>query len=672
MRLEEIIRGIAITDRRGRFDAEISGITADSRRMRAGDLFVAIRGLAQDGHDFIDDAVKRGAAAVLAENWPDRDDTTETIRPNVVLVPSSRRALALAAANFYGQPSRKMVVAGVTGTNGKTTVTYLLESIIKAASKAVGVIGTVDCRYEGRSFDLGGTTPDAVVLQGKLAEMLRAGVTHVTMEVSSHALDQQRVTGVHFKVAGFTNLTHDHLDYHKSLDTYFEAKARLFSEALRKSRARGRMAVVNIDDVKGPSILERWGGKSLSVSIDPKSNADVVALSAEYSLTGTKATIRTSKGVWEIEYNLIGPHNLSNVLVAVGMALAMGFSKARIMRGLRAVERVPGRLERVPAPEPGKHVFVDYAHTPDALKRVLYALRTLTKGRVIVVFGCGGDRDQVKRPIMGRQVAENADIAVITNDNPRSEDPNRIAEMVEKGLAESGWTRMTGAPAPRTYRIELDRRNAIRLAIDWMGPDDVVLIAGKGHENYQIIGNKKHRFDDREEARRIMSGLPPPPPLAFEDRTGEVEAEQVVESLEIVDNSSILSETAAPSSFGTVTQTIDADAIVKSEELRPKGQTDSLPDPEADTGFDVEDEEEIIEELSDAEIEEITSEIDEKTQSAKPRRTSSRGRRRGNTPRPSPPPKAEEQPAPLAPPEASTPPVPPAPPDDKGGGEPKS
>jgi UDP-N-acetylmuramoyl-L-alanyl-D-glutamate--2,6-diaminopimelate ligase len=563
MRLEEVIRGIAITDRRGRFEAEVTGISSDSRRAKAGDLFVAVRGISNDGHQFIDDALRAGAAAVLAESWPEKDEIPEK-RPNVVLVPNARRALALAAANFYGQPSRKLVIAGVTGTNGKTTVTYLLESIIRAASKSVGVIGTVDCRYDGNSFDLGATTPDAIVLQSKLAEMVKAGVSHVAMEVSSHALDQQRVTGVHFKVAGFTNLTHDHLDYHKSLDTYFEAKARLFSEALRRSRARGRMAVVNVDDPRGPVLLERWGGKSLSVSMDAKSGADVVAISADYGLSGTKAVIKTSKGVWELEYGLIGAHNLANVLVAVGMALAMGFSQARIMRGLRALERVPGRLERVPA-EPGKHVFVDYAHTPDALKRVIGALRPLTKGRIIVVFGCGGDRDRDKRPLMGKQVAQIADIAVVTNDNPRSEDPSVIAAAVEKGLVDGGYAKMTGVPAAKTYKIELDRRSAIKMAIDWMRPDDVVLIAGKGHETYQIIGRQKHRFDDREEARRILSGLPPPPPLTFDDGTAEVETEQVVEMLEIVDNAAILSEAQAPAG----TESIEPDSIVSAIDVEP-------------------------------------------------------------------------------------------------------
>ena len=562
MRLDEVIRGIAIADRRGYFDSEVTGITSDSRRVKPGYLFVAVRGGEQDGHDYIKAALKAGASAVMGERWP--EDVDQTARPNVVLVPNARRALALAAANFHGQPSRRLVVAGVTGTNGKTTVTYVLESIIRAASRKVGVIGTVDARFGGRSEQLGQTTPDPVVLQSKLAEMGEAGVTHVAMEVSSHALDQHRVAGVHFKVAGFTNLSQDHLDYHRDLDAYFEAKAKLFSEGLRKSRARGRMAVVNVDDPRGKAILERWGGKALGVSLDPKSDADVVALSARYGLDGTHATVRTSKGIWEIHTALIGAHNLSNVLVALGMALAMGFSRARIMRGLEALERVPGRLE--PVPHEAKRVFVDYAHTPDALQKALAAVRPLTRGRLMVVFGCGGNRDPGKRAPMGKAVAENADLAIITNDNPRSEDPRAIASAVEKGLIEAGWTALSGPPAPRSYMIELDRRHAIRTAIDWMQPGDVLVIAGKGHEGYQIIGRDKLRFDDREEAHRALAGLPPPPPLMFEDSTSEVESEQVMEALEIVEGGEIISEVSEPVH---VTESVGPDNIVESVDIEP-------------------------------------------------------------------------------------------------------
>ena len=550
MRLDEVIRGIAIADRRGRFDTEVTSITADSRKVTDGALFVAVEGHEQDGHAFIKDAVNNGAKAVMAQHWP-ADVDSEDIRPTVVLVPNSRRALALAAANYYGQPSRKLLVAGVTGTNGKTTVTYILESIVRAASKKVGVLGTVECRYAGHREPLEHTTPDAVMLFGQLAKMADHGVTHLAMEVSSHALHQDRVAGLHFKVAGFTNLSQDHLDYHETLDAYFEAKARLFSEFLRKSRARGRMAVVNIDDPHGEKVLERWGGKALRVSLDPESDADVVALETEYGLTRTRAKVRTSKGVWDIETSLAGRHNLSNVLVAMGMALAMGFSKARIVRGLQALERVPGRLDPVPS-EDGKTVFVDYAHTPDALEKTLHAVRELTDRRLVVVFGCGGDRDREKRPLMGEAVAKHADFAVVTNDNPRTEDPEAIVASIEEGLQAGGFAR--DDEASKQYQVELDRRAAIQIAVDWMNADDVLVIAGKGHEDYQIVGDKKHRFDDREEARRILAGLPAPPPMVFDGPPplpktapsadgdilsvgtvpgAEVEAESIVEAVDL-------------------------------------------------------------------------------------------------------------------------------------------
>ena len=524
MRLDEIVRGIAITDRRGLFEEEISNITVDSRRVCPGSLFVAVRGAKQDGHGYIAQAIARGASAVLGEEWPE-DLDGELRRPSVLLVPKSRRALALAAASFTGHPSRKLLVAGVTGTNGKTTVTYLLESIIQAAGKKVGVIGTVDCRWGGHVERLAHTTPDPITLQRRLADMLSGGVTHVAMEVSSHALEQDRVAGVHFKVAGFTNLTQDHLDYHQDLEQYFEAKSRLFSEFLRRSRARGRMAVVNIDDPNGERMLSCWQGKAVSVSLDPSKKADIVALEANYTLDGVSAVVRTAKGLFEIETALIGPHNLQNALIAVGMALAMGLSKARILRGLRALERVPGRLERIPGGD--KKVFVDYAHTPDALEKAMAALRPHTKGRLIVVFGCGGDRDSAKRTPMGAVVARGADVAIVTNDNPRTEDPHAIAAAVELGLQQGGFTKAVGIPMPRQYEVDLDRRNAIRSAFQWMTEDDALLIAGKGHEDYQIIGHMRHHFDDREEARRALLGLPPPPPEPYDEGTHEIDPSQI-------------------------------------------------------------------------------------------------------------------------------------------------
>lgn len=545
MNLQAIIKGQTIADRRGRFEREVTGITADSRAVEPGDVFVAIRGLNHDGHEHIGAALDRGAVAVIAEEWPE-DLEARARGVDIVLVPSTRRSLGPAAANFYGQPSRKLHVAGVTGTNGKTTVSYVLESIIKASGRKVGVMGTVEARFGRRSLALGHTTPGAIELQRTLAAMVEDGVSHAVLEVSSHALDQQRTAGVHFKVAGFTNLSQDHLDYHKTLDTYFEAKARLFSDGLRKSRARGRMAVVDVDDPRGPEIVERWGGKTLRVSLDADDpEAEVVVLTAEYRLDGTTARIRTSKGEWDIETALVGRHNLSNTCVAVGMALAMGFSKARILRGLKALERIPGRLERIPD-EQGRVVFVDYAHSPDALEKVLSSLADHSDGKLYVVFGAGGERDKEKREAMGEVVGRIAHRVFVTNDNPRTEEPVEIAAALARGLDKAGCSATGGDEAG--HKIELDRQQAIHLAVAALSPGDVLLVAGKGHEAIQIVGTKRYRFDDRAVARRALDGLPPgdiedlpadaPSALPQRSETVIVVADDVVdETFEVEDGS---------------------------------------------------------------------------------------------------------------------------------------
>jgi UDP-N-acetylmuramoyl-L-alanyl-D-glutamate--2,6-diaminopimelate ligase len=530
MKLEDLIRGIAITDRRGHFDQEIRTLTHDSRRVGEGDVYVAVPGTRRDGHDYIVEALKRGARAVVAEKWDDEWDVDVPSKPNVVLVSSPRRAMARAAANMFGEPSRDMLLAGVTGTNGKTTVTHLLEAIFTSAGKKAGVIGTVGARYPGGTIPLAHTTPDPVTLQGLLAKMLVAEVSHVAMEVSSHALDQERVTGVHFKVCGFTNLTQDHLDYHEDMDAYFRAKERLFSEVLQRSEARGKMAVVNADDPCGDRILEQWKGKSLRVSTE-RADTDLFVREVEYGLGATRATLEAGDKNFDIETSLIGAHNLSNVMVAVGMAQSMGFSNSRIAAGLKSVKAIPGRLEPIDNDQ-SKRVFVDYAHTPDALGKVLGALRPMTSGRLMVVFGCGGDRDADKRPLMGKAVAEGADLAVVTNDNPRGEEPTAIAKDVESGLLAAGWSRIAKVPAPRTFRTELDRRRAIELAVEWMEPGDVLVVAGKGHERTQTVGDDVVPFDDREETRRVLAGLPPmeaPPPTPPAD----VDVAQVVDSVDL-------------------------------------------------------------------------------------------------------------------------------------------
>jgi UDP-N-acetylmuramoyl-L-alanyl-D-glutamate--2,6-diaminopimelate ligase len=516
MRLDEIIRGIEITDRRGSLSGQVTGVEWDSRKVEPGQLFVAVRGASVDGHDYIANALAAGATAVLAEHWPD-SIRGERAAADTILVKDSRKALAFVADNFFGRPSRRLLLAGVTGTNGKTTVTYLLESMLRAAGRSVGVIGTLGCRYAGRTDkEATHTTPDAVTLQRQLAKMLAEGVSHVAMEVSSHALDQQRVAGAHFKVVGFTNLSPEHLDYHHTMEAYFEAKCRLFSDVLRKSRSRGRMAVVNIDDPAGERILERWTGKTLRVSIHDRKDADIAVLASQFSLSGTTFTVRTPKGTSELRTNLIGEHNLSNTVVALGMAMAMGLSNHRIKRGLEGLERIPGRLESVPN-QASKRIFVDYAHTPDALQKTLDAVKPFVKGRLMVVFGCGGDRDTSKREVMGRIAAVSSDLAIITSDNPRSEDPGHIVEQIERGFRAEGWSKVVFSPENRKYAVELDRLAAIERAIGWLESDDVLVIAGKGHEAVQIIGTRRNHFSDTEEVERVLSGRSRPGGAMVED-----------------------------------------------------------------------------------------------------------------------------------------------------------
>ena len=556
MNLQSVIKGIKIADRRGKFGATISGVSADSRSVQPGHVFVAVRGYRHDGHDHIPDAVKRGAVAVIAEEWKDSHD--EVAREvDVVLVPNTRRVLGWVAANFHNQPSKKLQVAGVTGTNGKTSVTYILESIIRGSGRKVGVVGTVEARYADKKRSLGHTTPGPIELQSFLAEMREYGVTHALLEVSSHALDQRRAAGTHFKVAAFTNLTQDHLDYHGTIDTYFEAKAKLFTEALQESKARGRIAVVNLDDSYGPEMARRWEGKSLLVSLEPDAEADIVVLDAEYTLEGTQARIRTPKEVLEIQTALVGAFNLSNTCVAIGMAMAMGFAKNRIVEGLKALKRVPGRLERV-ATEDGRMAFVDYAHSPDALDKVMRALRPHTKGRLIVVFGAGGHRDTDKRSLMGEAVGRYADIAFVTTDNPRGEDPAEIASQICVGLANVGFDSFV-EESGRGYIVELDRQRSIYAAVEYLTVEDTLVVAGKGHEATQVIDGVCYHFDDREVLSRALTGAP----------EVELEVETSTSSSSSTDQ---VSEDTLPGVLGG-SSSVEEERTVEAEEVLTSGDS---------------------------------------------------------------------------------------------------
>ncbi|HTE52983.1 MAG TPA: UDP-N-acetylmuramoyl-L-alanyl-D-glutamate--2,6-diaminopimelate ligase [Kofleriaceae bacterium] len=459
----------------------VRGVQSDSRAVQPGDVYVAVRGLRADGHAFAPQAIERGAAALVVEEQLDA-------RVTQVVVASAAEALGTLSARAAGRPADRMTLIGLTGTNGKTTTTFLVESILAAAGARPGVIGTVSYRYGGATHPAPYTTPPPAELQRVFGEMAAAATTHAVMEVSSFALSMGRVGGVSYQVAAFTNLTQDHLDVHGTMDAYREAKQLLFSRYL----APDGVAVVNADDPASPAMAAAAGARRvLRVSSRGAAGADVVAERFESTIDGIRADLRTPRGRIEIESRaLIGQYNVDNAVMAAAIGEALGLPLEAIAAGIRAVPGVPGRVERVPN-QAGLDILVDYAHTPDALENALAAVRPLTRRRLICVFGCGGDRDPVKRPIMGAAVARAADLAVVTSDNPRTEDPRAILDMI-----------LPAVPDP--FFVDPDRRTAIRAAVAEATPGDIVLIAGKGHEDYQILGHEKVHFDDREEAAEAV------------------------------------------------------------------------------------------------------------------------------------------------------------------------
>ena len=484
-------------------DPDISAVTCRAQEATAGSLFVAIQGFAADGHDFIAQAVAQGAVAVVCEK-PVR---TEAM---TLQVANSRKALAEVASTFYGHPSRTLTVIGITGTNGKTTTSYLIESMLQAAGLSTGVIGTINYHYGGKSFDNPVTTPESVDLQRIMAEMQSVGVTHVVMEVSSHALDLYRVHACKFDLGVFTNLTQDHLDYHKDMDHYWACKRRLFTDLLPAFSGRTRLrAVINLDAPKGRELARELTLPHLTCG--QMRGSDLSALTARFDLSGIHARIATPAGKVQIESPLVGRHNLENILAAIGAAVALEIPTEAVIAGIRSLKSVPGRLERIPNRH-GRHVYVDYAHTPDALENALLALRALTADRIICIFGCGGDRDRAKRPKMGAIAGRLSDLAVVTSDNPRTEAPEAIMAQIIEGLRREcplGYTRrqLQEGFQDKGYVAIPDRREAIRVAVSTSRPGDTLLIAGKGHEPYQIIGREKRSFDDRLEARSALAEL---------------------------------------------------------------------------------------------------------------------------------------------------------------------
>ncbi|MEM7008867.1 MAG: UDP-N-acetylmuramoyl-L-alanyl-D-glutamate--2,6-diaminopimelate ligase [Thermodesulfobacteriota bacterium] len=494
MILKELLDGVDIIKFTGDEEARVCGISLDSNQVREDYLFAALKGENTDGHNYISSALENGAAALLVE----RLEQVSSEEISVIQVADTREALALVSANFYKRPTRELTLAGITGTNGKTTITYLLESIWNQERKNSGVIGTIDYRYAGKIRESSMTTPEALDLMRMFREMKDEGVQAVAMEVSSHALDRKRVVGCEFDAAVFTNLTQDHLDYHSSMESYFEVKKELFTNYLAKSTKENKYSIINIDDPYGQRLVCDAPGEVLTYSINDTS-ASVYAANSIISQDGIKATIHTPNGEVEIHSTLFGEHNLSNILAAVATAVSLGSSAESISMGLSNIDAVPGRLETIPNSY-GFSVLVDYAHTPDALKNVLVAARPLTKGNLILVFGCGGDRDNAKRPQMGKIGKELSDILVVTSDNPRTENPEIILDHIEKGVLEAGYE-------SRPYHRIQDRAQAIKKAISLAKEEDTVLIAGKGHEDYQIIGTTKYPFDDREIAKEVLKEL---------------------------------------------------------------------------------------------------------------------------------------------------------------------
>jgi UDP-N-acetylmuramoyl-L-alanyl-D-glutamate--2,6-diaminopimelate ligase len=470
-------------------ETEITSVVYDSRRAGSGSLFVAVSGFKADGHDFIADAVSRGAAAVAVEQ-----PVAAPPGVAVIQVESSRRAIGAMAAALHGRPSRRLRVIGVTGTNGKTTTTHLIRAILAAQGHKVGLIGTVHNFVGEEELPASLTTPQASDLQELMHRMVEAGCTYVVMEVSSEGLDMRRVDDVEFDIAVFTNLTQDHLNYHGTIERYRAAKLELFRMLGQPGVKNAKCAVINQDDASARHFEEASSAAVCTYGLDGR--ARVTATGVEVSASGSRFLLRTPVGEMPLNLRLAGRFNVYNALAAASVAVAEGIPLATVKRALEAERGVAGRMEAVNAGQLFG-VFVDYAHSPDGLENVLRTAQGFARGRVIAVFGCGGDRDRTKRPQMGRIAAELADYTIITSDNPRTEEPEAIIREIEAGVLEASGKH-------QYYEIVVDRTRAIERAMAIAGADDVVIIAGKGHETYQIFKDRTIDFDDRAVARSII------------------------------------------------------------------------------------------------------------------------------------------------------------------------
>jgi UDP-N-acetylmuramoyl-L-alanyl-D-glutamate--2,6-diaminopimelate ligase len=485
MKLDALLKNVATISVDGSLDREITAIAYDSRKVKPGSLFVAMKGEKVDGAVFIDNAVAAGAEAVIAEAGQPKG------RATAIVVPNAREALADVAANFFQHPARQLKVAGVTGTNGKTTTAFLLKHVCESVLLRCGLLGTVRYEVGERILPASRTTPESLDVQDLLWQMRSAGCKAVAMEVSSHALVQARVRGVEFDSAIFTNLTQDHLDFHGTMDAYFEAKATLFA-TLAKQKKKGK-AVINLDDRFGAQLINRFKSDIPVVTYGLGANADFRASNVRIDFNGTSYQLDALGRSYLVRLPLIGQFNVYNSLAAIAGASAMGVEVRAAVLSLANATAVPGRLESVPAQRQFR-VFVDYAHTDDALLNVIRTCRELNPARLIVVFGCGGNRDKTKRPRRGAVVDQHADYAIVTSDNPRKEEPLSIIEDIKPGLKRG------------SYEVIVDRREAIFKAIAMAHPRDIILIAGKGHETYQEFADHTSPFDDVAVAREALEG----------------------------------------------------------------------------------------------------------------------------------------------------------------------
>ncbi len=481
MRLREILCGIEVLDFSGDLDTDIEGICYDSRKACKGDLFICIKGFSSNGHEYASKAYENGCRAFLAQEDIDVQGAV------VVKVENTRKEMAKAASNFYNNPSKDIQLTGVTGTNGKTTITYLVKSSIESMGRDSGIIGTIKTYTGKRDIESERTTPESLELQEYFHEMIQSGIGSCVIEVSSHSLELDRVHGCDFKYGIFTNLTPEHMDFHNDIESYMNAKEKLFHMTSKAN-------IINIDDKWGRRIYDNVKeAKAKRISYAIRENADIMAKDVKISSEGVTYTMVTPDYEIDIELSIPGEFSVYNSLAAAALLYVMGVSRENIQRSIGLCAGVPGRFESISGKN-GETAIVDYAHTPDALENILRAAGSFAQGRIITVFGCGGDRDTTKRPVMGGISQKYSDMSIVTSDNPRTEDPDEIIKDVLAGMD----------VAAENYQVEKDREIAIKNAVSMAKEGDVVVIAGKGHETYQIIGSEKIHFDDREIARKYL------------------------------------------------------------------------------------------------------------------------------------------------------------------------